>query len=136
VIVAVPPVAPLDYLAIKRLFRGVVIRNNGYNKARANAAIAMDRVVLVAFGKPFIFTPDLVTRLLLDAPLCARNRDTLYGSGEAGYTGYPMLHGIGALPREGPLGTANSETEPASTQPERRKHGPISPTHPAFPRLR
>jgi N-ethylmaleimide reductase len=88
------PVAPFDYRAIKRLFGGLIMANNGFDKARANAAIAVGRIDLVAFGKPFISNPDLVTRLLLDAPLCEPDRETLYGGGEAGYTDYPMLGGI------------------------------------------
>jgi len=35
----------------------------------ANEAIAQARADLVAFGKPFISNPDLVTRLYLDVPL-------------------------------------------------------------------
>jgi N-ethylmaleimide reductase len=48
------PVASFDYLAIKRLFGGLVIANNGFDKDRANEAIAEGRADLVAFGKPFI----------------------------------------------------------------------------------
>jgi N-ethylmaleimide reductase len=85
------PVPPFDYRALKRLFGGLVIANNGFDKLRANAAIADGEADLVAFGKPFIANPDLAIRLLLDAPIMPVNRDTLYGGGEAGYTDYPML---------------------------------------------
>src|SRR5215510_11425414 len=34
------PVPPFDYVALKRLFGGLVIANNGFDKQRANAAIA------------------------------------------------------------------------------------------------
>ena len=60
---------PLDYLAIKRLFGGIIIANNGFDKERANEAIGKARADLLAFAKPFIGNPDLVTRLHLDAPL-------------------------------------------------------------------
>ena len=60
------PVPPFDYKEIKRRFGGLVIANNGFDKARANEAIAEGRADLVAFGKPFISNPDLVTRLYLD----------------------------------------------------------------------
>ena len=73
------PVPPFDYKEIKRRFGGIVIANNGFDKARANQAIAQGRADLVAFGKPFISNPDLVTRLYLDAPLNAcQPRDLLW----------------------------------------------------------
>src|SRR5262249_28013708 len=82
-------VPPFDYLAIKRLFGGLFMANNGFDKVRANEAIAQGRADLVAFGKPFISNPDLVTRLYLDVPLSPPNRETLYGGAEQGYTDYP-----------------------------------------------
>jgi N-ethylmaleimide reductase len=88
------PVPPFDYLAIKRLFGGPVIANNGFDKERANEAIEQGRADLVAFGKPFIGNPDLVTRLYLNAPLAPVNRETLYGGAEQGYTDYPTLRAV------------------------------------------
>jgi 2,4-dienoyl-CoA reductase-like NADH-dependent reductase (Old Yellow Enzyme family) len=58
------PVPPFDYKNLKRLFGGLVIANNGFNKPRANRAIADGRADLIAFGKPFIANPDLVIRLV------------------------------------------------------------------------
>jgi N-ethylmaleimide reductase len=72
-------VPPFDYLAIKRPFGGPFMANNGFDKVRANDAIAQGRADLVAFGKPFISNPDLVTRLYLDVPLSPLNRETLSG---------------------------------------------------------
>jgi len=88
------PVRPFDYAKLKRLFGGIVIANNGFDKARANEAISEGRADLVAFGKPFISNPDLVIRLLLDAPLMPANRETFYGGSEQGYTDYPMLRSV------------------------------------------
>jgi N-ethylmaleimide reductase len=73
------PVPRFDYQNLNRLFGGLVIANNGFDKAHANQAIADGRADLIAFGKPFIANPDLVIRLLLDAPLMPVNRETLYG---------------------------------------------------------
>ena len=87
-------VPPFDYLAIKRLFGGLFMVNNGFDKVRANEAIAQGRADLVAFGKPFISNPDLVTRLYLDVPLSPLNRETLYGGAEQGYTDYPVLRTV------------------------------------------
>jgi len=88
------PVPHFDYKNLKRLFGGVIISNNGFDKARANEAIADGRADLIAFGKPFIANPDLVIRLFLDAPLMPVNRETLYGGSEQGYTDYPMLRAV------------------------------------------
>ena len=87
-------VPPFDYLAIKRAFGGPFMANNGFDKVRANDAIAQGRADLVAFGKPFISNPDLVTRLYLDVPLSPLNRETLYGGAEQGYTDYPVLRTV------------------------------------------
>ncbi|MEZ0282565.1 alkene reductase [Methyloceanibacter sp.] len=89
--VAVPP---FDYKEIKRRFGGVFIANNGFDKERANEAIEEGRADLVAFGKPFISNPDLVTRLYLNAPLAPANRETFYGGADQGYTDYPLLRGV------------------------------------------
>jgi N-ethylmaleimide reductase len=90
------PVPPFDYKNLKRLFGGLVIANNGFDKARANKAISEARADLIAFGKPFIANPDLVIRLFLDAPLMPVHRETLYGGSEQGYTDYPILRGVAA----------------------------------------
>ena len=87
-------VPPFDYKNLKDLFGGLVIANNGFDKKRANKAIADGRADLIAFGKPFIANPDLVIRLFLDAPLMPLNRETLYGGSEQGYTDYPMLRAV------------------------------------------
>ena len=92
------PVPPFDYAELKHLFGGIVIANNGFDKARASEAIAQGRVDLIAFGKPFISNPDLVIRLLLDAPLAPANRETFYGGAEQGYTDYPILRGMARIP--------------------------------------
>ena len=47
---------------------------------------------IVAFGRPFIANPDLVTRLEKNAPLNEPDRATFYGGGAAGYTDYPTLY--------------------------------------------
>jgi N-ethylmaleimide reductase len=87
-------VPPFDYMKLKRLFGGTVIVNNGFNKERANKALAEGRADLVAFGNPFIANPDLVVRLFLDAPLAPVNRETLYGGADQGYTDYPVLRSV------------------------------------------
>lgn len=68
-----------------------IIVNTGFNKAKADAALATGGVALVAFGVPYIANPDLVARLHADAPLNKPDPATFYGEGPHGYTDYPTL---------------------------------------------
>lgn len=90
------PVAPFDYAEIKRLFGGLYMANHAYDKTRGNAAIAANKADLIAFGKPFIANPDLVSRFLFDAPLAHLNQETLYGGADRGYTDYATLSAVAA----------------------------------------
>ena len=45
----------------------------------------------MAFGVPYIATPDLAERLARKAPLNTPNPATFYASGPEGYTDYPAL---------------------------------------------
>ncbi|TBW35217.1 alkene reductase [Siculibacillus lacustris] len=80
--------------AMKAAFGGVVIANEKFTKASAEAAIAAGRADAVSWGKSYIANPDLVTRLRLDAPLQEIDFSTAYGIGgigPKGYTDYPAL---------------------------------------------
>jgi N-ethylmaleimide reductase len=85
------PMPDFDYLALKRLFGGLVIANNNFDRTRADTVIAEGRADMIAFGKPFISNPDLVIRLFLCARLAVANRETFYGGGVEGYTDYQVL---------------------------------------------
>jgi N-ethylmaleimide reductase len=85
------PMPDFDYLALKRLFGGLVIANNNFDRTRADTVIAEGRADMIAFGKPFISNPDLVIRLFLCARLAVANRETFYGGGIEGYTDYQVL---------------------------------------------
>jgi N-ethylmaleimide reductase len=65
--------------------------NNGYSREMAIESVATGKADLVAFGRPFISTPDLVRRLKDDLPLNELQADKLYGGGAEGYTDYPAL---------------------------------------------
>ncbi|WP_417719010.1 alkene reductase [Salipiger sp.] len=82
--------------ALKDLFDGPYMANNGYDREMAVAAVRDGAADLVAFGKPFISNPDLVDRLSVDAPLAAPDQATMYGGGAEGYTDYPTLAGSAA----------------------------------------
>jgi N-ethylmaleimide reductase len=84
-------VAPFDYHALRKRFRGAWLVNNGYTRETAIDAIASGYADLVAFGKPFIANPDLVERLRRNAPLNALDTEHLFGGGAQGYTDYPAL---------------------------------------------
>ena len=89
-------IAPFDYAALRRRFRGAWIVNNGYDRAMALDAVASGRADAVAFGVPFLANPDLPARLRRDAPLNTPDPDTFYGGGAQGYTDYPTLEGAPA----------------------------------------
>ena len=87
---------PFDYAAFKAAYRaaggrGAWMVNNGYDAALAAEAVASGRADMVAFGRAFISTPDLVERLRLGTPFNAWDSKTFYGGGEKGYTDYPAM---------------------------------------------
>jgi N-ethylmaleimide reductase len=84
-------IAPFDFVALRKAFRGAYIANNSYDRTLAVRAIESGAADLVAFGRPFISNPDLVERLRRDAPLTAPDVKTFYGGGAEGYTDYPAL---------------------------------------------
>jgi N-ethylmaleimide reductase len=77
--------------AMRQAFGGPLILSGGYDRARADADLSADKGELVAFGRPFIANPDLVTRMRTDAPLNAPDFSTFYTPGPAGYNDYPTL---------------------------------------------
>lgn len=91
--------ASVDYRALRTRFTGAYIANNGYDLARAQAAVNSGHTDLVAFGTPFLANPDLVHRYRDNLPLAAADPTTFYGGGEAGYTDYPPHRGDGAQTR-------------------------------------
>ena len=84
-------VAPFDYAAMRKLFKGPWIANNGYTREMAIEAVADGSADMVAFGRAYISNPDLVRRLKLNAPLQKMVQATLYGGTAEGYTDYPAL---------------------------------------------
>ena len=79
----------VDYHKLRRLFGGVYIANNGYDKSSAETAIAQGHADLVAFGTPFLANPDLVRRYRDGLPLNGVDHSTFYGGDETGYIDYP-----------------------------------------------
>lgn len=83
--------AGADIQALRKLFSGAYLANNGYDRAAAIEAVNSGAADLIAFGRPFIANPDLVTRLAQNAPLNEPIQRTFYGGGAEGYTDYPTL---------------------------------------------
>jgi N-ethylmaleimide reductase len=75
--------------ALRSLFNGIYMSNNGYDRDLATNAVDTGAVDLVAFGRPFIANPDLVDRLAQNVHLNEIDAATLYGGGAEGYTDYP-----------------------------------------------
>ena len=76
---------------IRRAFNGPLVLNSDYTLARGQAALDAGEADAIAFGRPFISNPDLVTRLSAGAPLQPDVMATWYSQGAEGYVDYPAL---------------------------------------------
>ena len=80
---------------LKRRFGGVLIANEGFTAASAEAEVAEGKADAVAFGKYFISTPDLPRRIAEGHPFAPFEAESFYGYGRPdpriGYTDYPTL---------------------------------------------
>ncbi len=81
---------------VRAHYKGTLILNGGYDRARADADIGAGRADLVGFGTSFLANPDLPARLATGAALNAPDPSTFYGGGEAGYIDYPTLEAAAA----------------------------------------
>lgn len=89
-------VAPDElFAAMRTVFGGAYIANAGYDRERAERAIADGRAEAVAFGRPFLANPDFIARLRERAPLAPElPKDLWYGGGARGYA-EPLLRSEG-----------------------------------------
>lgn len=85
--------APFDYEALRKLYDGVWMLNNGYTKEMAEQAVVSGKADLISFGRLMLANPDLPRRFKENAPLNELFKDApLYGGqGPHGYTDYPAL---------------------------------------------
>lgn len=81
-----------DLLKLRKIYRGIYMTNAGYDRERANAALAAGEADLVAFGVLYLANPDLPERFAKNAPLNAPDPDTFYGGNAKGYTDYPAFN--------------------------------------------
>ncbi len=82
-----------DIKFFRRIWRGTLMGNKGYDLNRANAALREGTVDLVSFATLFLANPDLPERFRRGAALNAPDRPTFYTCGEKGYIDYPALPG-------------------------------------------
>ena len=78
---------------LRARYPGKIIAAGAYTTEKAETLLKARLIDAVAFGRPFIGNPDLVSRLREDWPLAEFNPDTVYASGALGYTDYPVYAG-------------------------------------------
>lgn len=83
--------ARFDLREPRTVWKNASIVNGGYDRERAEEALATEGADFVSFGRAFISNPDLPLRLEKGAPLNQSDRATFYGGDERGYTDYPFL---------------------------------------------
>lgn len=86
--------ALFDFGALHEAFGGKYIANNAYDRTMAIEAVQSGYADMVAFGQPYISNPDLVERLMRNAPLAKPDGSTYYGGGAKGYTDYTPLSAV------------------------------------------
>ena len=81
--------------ALKKIFGGVFIANEGFNLETAQNELATGQADAVSFGRDFIATPDLPERFAAGVALNELNMQTCYGVGlddiRIGYIDYPSM---------------------------------------------
>lgn len=80
-----------DIRFFRKLWRGALIANKGYDRERANAVIRDGMADLVSFAALYLANPDLPERFRRGAAFNPPDRKTFYGGGAPGYTDYPFL---------------------------------------------
>jgi len=82
-----------DIAFFRRLWRGPLMGNKGYDLARANAVLREGLADLISFAALFLANPDLPARFRRGGPFNPPDRKTFYGGAAAGYTDYPAIGG-------------------------------------------
>jgi N-ethylmaleimide reductase len=85
-----PAPDPATFAEIRTRFKGTYILSGGYDAARAEADLAAGKGNVVAFGRPFISNPHLVSRFTSGTAMTPPDFSTFYTPGEKGYTDYPL----------------------------------------------
>jgi N-ethylmaleimide reductase len=75
----------------RKIWRGPLIANKGYDLERANAVLRNGDADLVSFAALYLANPDLDVRFRSGGPFNPPDRKTFYGGAAKGYTDYPAL---------------------------------------------
>ncbi len=75
----------------RKIWRGPLIANKGYDLERANAVLRDGAADLVSFAALYLANPDLDERFRRGGPFNPPDRKTFYGGAAKGYTDYPAL---------------------------------------------
>lgn len=87
------PVIPESFrVELRESFTNTIIVAGSYTPERAEEVLSKGYADLVAFGRPFVSNPDLVSRLENNHELADLNGATLFGGNEHGYTDYPAFN--------------------------------------------
>jgi len=89
------PIIPESFrLELRDKFTNTIIVAGSYTQERANEILNKGYADLVAFGRPFVSNPDLVSRLKHNRKLAALDGATLFGGNEHGYIDYPAFEEV------------------------------------------
>lgn len=88
---SIPYAEPNIAIRYRKIYKGTLMINKGFNAETGNQIIEDGIADLVAYGVPFIANPDLVHRMKTGASLALSDKNTYYTTGPHGYTDYPML---------------------------------------------
>jgi N-ethylmaleimide reductase len=80
-----------DIRFFRKIWRGPLIANKGYDLDRANAVLRDGTADLVSFAALYLANPDLDQRFRNGGPFNPPDRKTFYGGAAKGYTDYPAL---------------------------------------------
>ncbi|MHB1286543.1 MAG: alkene reductase [Leptospirales bacterium] len=84
-------VPDLSAAFFRPIYPGTIIAAGNYSFEKGTQVVQSGSADLIAFGRPFLANPDLVSRFRKKAPLNAPDPDTFYMGGPKGYTDYPLL---------------------------------------------
>lgn len=83
-----PTVPDTLKVAMQKSFGGTFIRSGGYDSQRAESDLSTGKADLVAFGRPLISNPNLISKWKEGQELKPMDAATLYTPGPKGYTDY------------------------------------------------
>jgi N-ethylmaleimide reductase len=86
------PSARIAAEQLRKVFRGKIIADGGFEPETAESAIETGVADAVAFGRHFVANPDLPLRIREGLVLTPYDRDTFYTFDSVGYNDYPFVN--------------------------------------------